>query len=70
MALTLVTVTAANLHEACNENWRRIYEEIGKKVPLTGTIRLEGDIDFDNLYTIKGITPDGPNTAISNDYEA
>lgn len=69
MALTLITVTADNLHEACTENWRRIYAELEHKLPLTGTVVLQGNIDFSNLYTIKGIVPAGPNTAYSNAYD-
>lgn len=66
MAYTRIVVTAENINYAVTQNWNLIYAELAKKIPLTGTFRLEGDIDFDNQFTIKGIVADGPNTAYPN----
>ena len=63
MALELIEVTPENLHTAVNENFRRIYAEIERKVPLNGRIQLQGDWDFQGIYTVLGPTPAGPNTA-------
>lgn len=63
---TPIVVTQDNLTWAVNENWRLIYEELRYKVPMNGAVQLKGDWDFQNLYTIRGIMSDGPNTAIPN----
>lgn len=63
MALELIELTPDNLHTALNENFRRIYAEIARKVPLNGNITLEGDWDFQGLYTVLGPTPDGEHSA-------
>lgn len=55
MNVELLTITQANLSWAVNENWRRIFEAIRYKVPMNGVCRLEGDWDFQGLYSIRGI---------------
>lgn len=63
MALDLITITQENIGWAFNENFRRIFEELQYKVPVNGTVVLQGDWDFQNLYTILGIVEDGANSA-------
>lgn len=66
MNLDLLTITQGNLIWAVTENWDRIYEAIKFKAPMNGTVRLEGDWDFQSLYTIRGIVSNGPNSAKPN----
>ncbi len=66
MALELVTVTTDNITWAVNENIRRIGVEIAYKVPINGEVVLQGNWDFQNLYTIRGIVSAGPCTALPN----
>ncbi len=66
MSYTPIVVTQQNLGWAVNENFRLIYEEIKKKVPMNGVVVLEGDWDFQNLYTIQGIVSNGPCSALPN----
>lgn len=66
MALELITVTADNKYFAITENFRRIYEELRFKVPLNGTVVLQGDWDFADTYTFLGVEPAGPNSATNN----
>ena len=61
--LELITVTKQNYHFAVLENWRRIYRALQYKIPLTGTVVLEGDIDFDDTYTVFGCEPEDLHTA-------
>ena len=63
MALELITITADNIHWAFDENFRRIFEELKYKVPVTGKVQLEGDWDFQNTYSIFGVTEDGTHSA-------
>ncbi len=64
--LELITITADNLHWAVNENFKRIYAALRFKVPMTGKVNLQGDWDFQNLYTIRGIVSNGPGSAMPN----
>ncbi len=64
--LDLITITQANVTWAVSENYRRIYEAIRYKVPMNGRISLQGDWDFQSLYTIRGIVSAGPGSALPN----
>jgi hypothetical protein len=66
MALELITITQSNAHWAVDENFRRIREELKHKVPVDGTAVLEGNWNFGGVFTVRGITSDGPETAIPN----
>lgn len=66
MNVELITITQGNLTWAVNENWRRIFEAIKYKVPMNGKVRLQGDWDFQTLYSIRGIVSDGPKSALPN----
>ncbi len=66
MSYTPVVVTADNIIPAINENFSLIYKEMGYKVPMNGKAVLQGDWDFQNLYTILGVVSDGPNSALPN----
>lgn len=65
-ALVLETITADNMHWAINENFSRIYAALRYKVPMNGVVNLQGDWDFQSLYTIRGIVSDGPGSAKPN----
>lgn len=65
MALDLITITQDNVSYAVRENFRRIYRELAFKVPLQGSVRLEGDWDFDNTYSVFNVTADGDTSASS-----
>lgn len=64
MALDLITITQDNLSWAVNENLKRIYAELEYKVPLEGSVRLQGDWDFQNAYTIRGVVAIIPKSVI------
>lgn len=66
MAISLHTITANNIQWAINENFTRIFEELRYKVPMNGRVSLQGDWDFQNLYTIRGIVSNGPGSALPN----
>lgn len=57
MALELITVTAENVEQAVNENFRRVYQELSYKIPRSGKVVLKGPLDFGGLYTITGPGP-------------
>lgn len=63
MALALITITQDNLQWAVNENIRLIREELRYKVPANGKVALQGDWDFQSLYTIQGVTESGIHSA-------
>jgi len=59
MAINLITITPYNVPWAINENWRRIYQEATFKLPIKGFSQLLGDLDFQGVFTIRGVTPVG-----------
>jgi len=59
MAFIPIIITTRNASWAINENWRRIYTEIGYKLPIRGFSQLLGDLDFESAYTVKGVAPIG-----------
>lgn len=67
MALELITVTADNASFSVRENFRRIYRELSFKMPISGTARLQGNLDFDNTYTVFNVTPNGDTSAYSEE---
>lgn len=64
MSLELITITTENISWALTENLLRIYSEIEQKFPVNGKVQLAGDLDFNNLYTVRGVTDLGPRSAI------
>lgn len=64
MSLTLITITPANAAWAVNENFRRIYAEIPNKLPARGIAILEGNLNFGGTFTIRGLSPNGPRSAL------
>jgi len=65
MAYTPIIVDATNYHWAVAENFRLIFEELKHKVPVNGRIQLLGDLDFQNLYTVRGVNVLGHRTAVT-----
>lgn len=63
--LDLIVMTRENIHWALNENLRRVLEEIKHKVPVHGKAILYGDLDFDSQFTVRGVSPNGPRSALS-----
>ena len=63
MALDIITITQDNASWAIRENFRRIYEELEYKVPNIGTVKLEGNWDFQNLYSIFNVTGSSEGTS-------
>lgn len=66
MDLVLITITEENIHWAVNLNFERIFEALKYKVQLSGSATLQGNWNFQNLYTIRGITSNGPCSAYPN----
>lgn len=64
MTLELIAVTTENISWALTENLLRIYLEIEQKFPVNGKVQLAGDLDFNNLYTVRGIANLGPRSAV------
>jgi hypothetical protein len=64
MTYTPVVITADNITEALNENFKRILEELRYKVPTHGTIRLLADWNMGG-NTVLGVLPAGVRTAYS-----
>lgn len=63
MALDLITITQDNVSYAVRENFRRIYRELENKVPNIGTVRLQGNWDFQNLYSVYNVTGSSEGTS-------
>ncbi len=66
MDVELITITQSNIDWAVNENWARIFEAITFKVAMNSSVKLQGDWDFQGLYTIRGIVSNGPCSALPN----
>lgn len=62
---TPIVITEDNIHWALTANLRLVYSELAEKFPVAGKVVLAGDLDFDDSFTVKGVTPAGPRTALS-----
>lgn len=60
---TPVIITEDNIQQALEENFLLIFRELEYKMPIRGVAILQGDLNFNNLYTVVGVLPAGPNSA-------
>lgn len=58
-----VIITEDNIQQALEENLLLILRELEYKMPIRGIAVLQGDLSFNNMYTVVGVLPIGPNAA-------